>query len=114
MSSDTHNPATSLWSELLLRSMAELRELFTTQGQQLGQDSASDFDHLFEGGRRLNEMLAEPGASTSRHDLMNVLAAIRGYAELLLEDVGAEFAELNAALAAESLQGCAAALPRFD
>jgi class 3 adenylate cyclase len=99
VSSDTQNPAPSLWSELLLRSMAELRELFTSQGQQLGQDSASDFDHLFEGGRRLNEMLAEPGAPASRHDLMNVLAAIRGYAEMLLEDVGAEFVELNAALA---------------
>jgi class 3 adenylate cyclase/CheY-like chemotaxis protein len=30
---------------------------------------------------------------------MNVLAAIRGYAELLTEDLGAEFAELHAALA---------------
>ena len=98
MSSDTTNTAPALWSELLLRSMAELRELFSAAGSQLAPDSADDFDHLFEGGRRLNEMLAEQGEPASRHDLMNVLAAIRGYAELLLEDTGAEFAELKAAL----------------
>ncbi|MGL4564486.1 MAG: adenylate/guanylate cyclase domain-containing protein [Halioglobus sp.] len=99
MSSTTAHPAPALWSELLLRSLAELRELFTALEPQLGHDSLGDFNQLFEGGRRLSNMLAGTQSPDSRHDLMNVLAAIRGYAELLTEDLGAEFAELHAALA---------------
>ncbi len=99
MSSTTAHPAPALWSELLLRSLAELRELFTALEPQLGRDSLGDFNQLFEGGRRLSNMLAGTQSPDSRHDLMNVLAAIRGYAELLTEDLGAEFAELHAALA---------------
>lgn len=99
MNTGVTHPTPALWSEMLLRSMAELRELLAGVGEQLGQESADDFDHLFEGGRRLNEMLAEPESAVSRHDIMNVLSAIRGYAELLSEDVGEEFGELKAALA---------------
>jgi class 3 adenylate cyclase len=99
VSSTTAHPAPALWSELLLRSLAELRELFTALEPQLGRDSLGDFNQLFEGGRRLSNMLAGTQSPDSRHDLMNVLAAIRGYAELLTEDLGAEFAELHAALA---------------
>ncbi|MBP6682252.1 MAG: response regulator [Halioglobus sp.] len=99
MSSTTAHPSPALWSELLLRSLAELRELFTALEPQLRHDSVGDFNQLFEGGRRLSNMLAGIRSPGSRHDLMNVLAAIRGYAELLTEDLGAEFVELHAALA---------------
>ena len=99
MSSTTTNTAQALWSELMLRSLAELRELFTSLGPQLGQDSTGDFNQLFEGGRRLNNMLTGSTTPDSRHDLRNVLAAISGYAELLTEDIGSEFTELHAALA---------------
>lgn len=99
MTDSTTDTSAALWSELLLRSMAELRELFAALGEQLEQASADDFSHLFEGGRRIARALAEPDGTTSRHDLMNILAAIRGYAELLREDVGAQFAEVNEALA---------------
>ena len=92
------SPAPALWSELLLRSLAELRELFASSQPQLNPDSTDDFARMFEGGRRLAQMLEDPDSVASRHDLMNALAAIRGYAELLTEDLGAEFADLNEAL----------------
>ncbi len=98
MTTRSTSPAPALWSELLLRSMAELRELFTGLGTELGQETADDFDHLFEGGQRLTQMLSSTEAAASRHDLMNVLAAIRGYAELLHEDLGGQFAEVGEAL----------------
>tara|TARA_R110001599_G_scaffold353527_1_gene593574 strand:+ start:9634 stop:11085 length:1452 start_codon:yes stop_codon:yes gene_type:complete len=92
------SPTPAVWSDLLLRSIAELRELFSGYREGLGAESVTDFDHLFEGGRRLTTMLAETESTTSRHDLMNVLAAIRGYAELLAEDLGSEFADIREAL----------------
>ncbi len=94
----SNSPTAPLWSEIVLRSMAELRELFAGLATPLERECADDFDHLFEGGNRLNDMLAEQDAGTNRHDLMNVLSAIRGYAELLSEDLGAEFVELREAL----------------
>jgi adenylate cyclase len=91
-------PTPALWSELLLRSIAELRELFSARADTLGEDTVADFDHLFEGGRRLTDMLATTDEATNRHDLMNILAAIRGYAEMLTEDLGSEFADIREAL----------------
>jgi len=44
-------------------------------------------------------MLCDTESATSRHDLMNVLAAIRGYAELLSEDLGSVFTDIAVALA---------------
>ncbi len=98
MTTSTASPAPALWSELLLRSISELRDLSANHSGVLGEEASADFSHLFEGGRRLSEMLATE-ASTSRHDLMNILAAIRGYAELLAEDLGEEFADIGEALA---------------
>jgi len=98
VSNGTTSPAPALWSELLLRSIAELRELFAGLEPQLDRDTASDFGRLFEGGQRLTEMLGSEGAA-STHDLMNVLAAIRGYAEMLSEDMGASQTDASEALA---------------
>ena len=86
------------WSELLFRSMAKLRELFDSALDCLDPDTTDDFSHLFEGGRRLEKMLGEPESKDSNHDLMNVLAAIRGYAEMLREDLGTEQANMDEAL----------------
>jgi len=107
VNSSTTSPTPALWSELLLRSVAELRELFATRGAELEPASRDDFDHLFEGSRRLSDMLADTDSPASRHDLMNVLAAIRGYAEMLNEDIGSEFDDIQAALARllKALQG---------
>ncbi len=98
MANGPASPTPAVWSDLLLRSIAELRELFSGCRDRLAAESVTDFDHLFEGGRRLTTMLAETESTTNRHDLMNVLAAIRGYAELLAEDLGGEFADIREAL----------------
>ena len=65
----------------------------------MSEESIDDFRRLFEGGQRLTDMLADTAPPASRHDLMNVLAAIRGYAELLSEDLDTRFSELQEALA---------------
>jgi len=54
----------------------------------MDSDAREDFSRLFEGATRLERMLADPVRAANRHDLMNVLAAIRGYAEMLREDIG--------------------------
>ena len=59
MTDSTTDTSAALWSELLLRSMAELRELFAALGEQLEQASADDFSHLFEGAANC-QALAEP------------------------------------------------------
>jgi len=97
VTSGPNSPTAPLWSEIVLRSLAELRELFAGLATQLEQDCVDDFDHLFEGGNRLSKMLAEQD-TINRHDLMNVLSAIRGYAELLSEDLAADHVELKEGL----------------
>ncbi|QFU75062.1 adenylate/guanylate cyclase domain-containing response regulator [Halioglobus maricola] len=84
------------WSDHLLRAMADLREHYKRLQDGLTSEAQDDFAHLFDGADRLNTQLAAP--EVNRHDLMNVLTAIRGYAELLREDLGAEHTELDAAL----------------
>lgn len=96
MSSTSQPPA--LWSELLLRSVAELRELYGRFASELGEESGKDFTQLFEGGSRFKRMLDGDAQQPSSHDLMNVLAAIRGYAEMLREDIGATRPDMDAAL----------------
>lgn len=88
--------STTLWSDLLLRAMAELRELYHPLESELDEGVRDDFSHLFEGSARLAEMLQQD--SPDRHDLMNVLSAIRGYGEMLREDLAAGHTELDAAL----------------
>ena len=100
MSGTTGSSQTNtLWSDLLLRAMAELRELFNQMQAGLGEDARDDFARLFEGSARLDEMVRNGNGSADSHDLMNVLAAIRGYAELLREDLSTEQLEMDAALA---------------
>jgi adenylate cyclase len=87
------------WSMLLLRAVVELKELFDALEGELGEHSREDFVHLFEGAQRLERMLDAEGESVDRHDLMNVLAALRGYAEMLREDLGESLPGLDDALA---------------
>jgi class 3 adenylate cyclase len=84
---------------LLLRAVVELKELFDALEGELGEHSREDFVHLFEGAQRLERMLDAEGESVDRHDLMNVLAALRGYAEMLREDLGESLPGLDDALA---------------
>ena len=86
-------------SDLLLRALAELRETFAATQEHLPAASLEDFSRLFEGGNRLEAMLARADADIDHHDLMNIFAAIRGYAELLQEDIGEQQVQLSDSLA---------------
>lgn len=80
----------------MLRNMAELREQYNAASAQLEAHSRDDFEKLFDGAGKLNEMLRDP--DSNRHDVMNVLSAIRGYSEMLREDLGTVQPDIDAAL----------------
>ncbi len=65
----------------------------------MAQQTVDDFSHLLDAASRLEQMLGTADQAASNHDLMNVLTALRGYAELLREDVGAAHPDLDATLA---------------
>jgi adenylate cyclase len=93
--SDSPSQATSSWSDILLRSLVELRNCYQQLHPQLPPDALEDFSHLFEATERLDGLITAEMSRDKRHDLMNVLAAIRGYSEMLQEDLGGDFEELN-------------------
>ncbi len=88
------------WSDHLRREIGTLRREFANLQEQLGAETVDDFSHLLDAASRLEQMLGTAGQTVSNHDLMNVLSALRGYAELVREDVGAAHADLDATLAA--------------
>ena len=98
MTSNTR-PAATLSSDFLLRAVVELRECFDNCREGLDSESLEDFSRLFDGAQRLEQMLTAGADNLSRHDLMNVVGAVRGYAELLREEVGAGHPELDDTLA---------------
>jgi class 3 adenylate cyclase len=82
-------------SDLLLRSVAELRELYTLFFDEINEQSRDDFAHLFQGAKKLEPLLDPDQQGHNTHDIMNALAAIKGYAEMLQEDVADLSDELN-------------------
>lgn len=80
-------------------SMVELRQQFDTARAALPDPAVDDFARLFAAGEKLEALLlAEPSADSS-HDLRNALSAIRGYAEMLREDIGQRQPALDDTLA---------------
>ena len=90
--------ATPTWSDLLQHTTAELREQFSAVQADLHDEALDDFSRLFDACERLEQMLVDDQQAHSRHDLMNVLAAIRGYAEMLREDISAQQPTLDTLL----------------
>jgi adenylate cyclase len=90
---------TPLWSEHLLRELSTVRHEFLDSQQRLGEQTVDDFSHLLDAASRLEQMLVATDQAASTHDIMNVLTALRGYAELLREDIGATHPRLDASLA---------------
>lgn len=90
----------SEWSSRLLEEVVALRLHFERIGAQLSADSRDDFAHLFDAAERLEATLSASIRAADTHDLMNVLAAVRGYAEMLHEDIGADNPELGKSLSA--------------
>ena len=82
----------------MLADIAALRQTFEGLQDRLEQEATADFSHLFSAATRLEQMLGDPEPA-DRHDLMNVLAALRGYAEMLQEDIGAQHPAMDATLA---------------
>ncbi len=84
--------ATPFWSDALRRNLLNLRTLLTEHTDGLSDLAREDFVKLLEAGDRLESRLgAEDDSREARHDLMNVLAGIRGYAEMLQEDLAGDY-----------------------
>ena len=82
-----------------MRALAELRSVFSTLESQLDATAQDDFSRLFDGAQRLENMLDQASDKVDSHDLRNILAAIRGYSEILHEDIGPTQPQLNDTLA---------------
>jgi class 3 adenylate cyclase len=91
-------PTSPSWTDRLLQELQTLRGEFAALREQLGADSADDLSHLLDAGDRVEQMLDGGGQDANTHDLMNVLTAFRGYAEMLREDLGAAHPSLDASL----------------
>ena len=92
---DNPNPSPAFGSDLLLRSVAELRELFDRLAKDFDEQNKDDFHHMFDGAKKLESLLDHDNEGDNTHDLMNALAAIKGYAEMLQEDVSGLSGELD-------------------
>jgi class 3 adenylate cyclase len=97
--SDTTGQTPAQWSDMLLWATAELRQQFAGHRDALPATALDDFDRLFEAAGRLETMTAEWVEGQSTHDLMNVLSALRGYSEMLREDLDGSPADLDGTLA---------------
>lgn len=98
------------WGDSMKQVVDILHQAFVARAADLAPQTCDDFDHLFSAAQRLEPMLDSGGRAVDRHELMNVLAAVRGYAEMLKEDIGAQhadFADMLGALltAVHSAQG---------
>ena len=94
--STTSDRAATAHSLLVVRAAAALKEAFCGLHHDLDSSAREDFSRLFDSVQRLEEMPGDTPRNT--HDLMNILAAIRGYAEMLREDLGASRPLLDEAL----------------
>jgi len=92
---DNANQSPAFGSDLLLRSVAELRELFERHNADFDEQNKDDFAHLFQGAKNLEALLDHSHEGDNTHDLMNALAAIKGYAEMLQEDLASLPGELD-------------------
>ena len=88
------------WIGRLIGELETLRREFAGTRGRLGADSVEDFTHLFEAADRLRPWADPAGQATTTHDLMNILTALRGYAEMLREDIGSTHQVLEAGLSA--------------
>jgi adenylate cyclase len=102
------------WIEHLLHEIGTLRLEFASVQEHLEAETVDDFSHLIEAAGRLEQLLGTPELAANTHDVMNVLTALRGYAEMLKEDVGAAYSSLNTSLTALLAAVAAAHSDRSD
>jgi class 3 adenylate cyclase len=99
MNTETSEKETG-WINQLLADIGTVRQAFARVEGQLGADTVEDFSHLLEAAVRLERLRGATEQPTKTHDLMNILTALRGYAEMLREDVGEDHPPLDRGLSA--------------
>ena len=99
MTTSAHHNAPD-WIDRLLREIGTLRQEIATVQEHLGAETVDDCAHLLDAASRLEQLLGTVEQAANTHDLMNVLTALRGYAEMLHEDVGAAYPDLDSTLSA--------------
>ena len=82
----------------LLEAIPDLRNAFEAVQDVLAVDTLEDFSRLLEAADRLESLLGQDGTAVNVHDLMNILTALRGYAEMLREDVKSDLPDLGSRL----------------
>ncbi len=87
------------WTDHVFKAVAELRTQGDNDRKNLSGEQQTDLDKLVSASAALEALLAEaPGRADHPHDTRNVLGAMRGYAELLGENLNLEFPQLAAVL----------------
>ncbi len=97
MSSGTTEKAPG-WIKQILSDIGKVRQEFAQVEGELGAETIEDFSHLLEAAVRLERLLGPTEHPTNNHDLMNILTALRGYAEMLREDISEGHPELESGL----------------
>jgi adenylate cyclase len=92
--------ASTAWTDHVFKSLAELRAQSTTVSDIVTAVQREDIDKLLSAGTALRDLLADTDmdSDAQQHDIRNVLGALQGYSELLLEDIDDRNPELNATL----------------
>lgn len=80
-----------------MQSIEELHTFYKSRSDQFNPTALEDFNHLFDAVPRLQSLLSQTDQADNSHDVMNALTAIRGYTEMLQEDLGDQFETLNGA-----------------
>ncbi len=75
----------------LLSLINRLKEEYSRLGNELCDFSKKDLDQVWKVGKYLNEITSFKNAEKDHHELMNLVSALKGYVEILLD----EFAQKN-------------------
>jgi adenylate cyclase len=76
---------TGAWAKRIVAASAPFAEAVSRSTISIPQPIDADVESLLEGLTRLNELLATP-SEEFRHDALNLIGAVRGYAEILQEE----------------------------
>ncbi|EED36145.1 adenylate/guanylate cyclase [Luminiphilus syltensis NOR5-1B] len=74
-----------VWAQKVLDAVGPLRQAAARRSIAVSDHTRQDIDSLLDAGDRLNELMSGD-SSSKNHDLLNVIGAIRGYAEMLNEE----------------------------
>jgi class 3 adenylate cyclase len=91
--------APNAWSDHVFKAISELRSFSAGDSDRISGQQKEDLDRLFSSGAALEALLSNHSEDRQQlHDLRNVLGAMRGYAELLSEELGGQQEHLSAVL----------------